>query len=533
MSNHRISRRKFLGTVAAVGAAAAVTPLSCHALRSTKRNVILVISDSMRRDALGCYGGTWIHTPYLEQFASQGVCFDNAYLSSFPTVPARHDILTGTYTFTYKLWGALSDNTYTLQNALAELDVYTALFADTPHPFIPKTKFNYQRDFKEATLIRGQEDDEYKLTPVNVTYPCDPKKMRFLKNIRQYLRNISDRKVEEDWFCAQTMIKAAEWLENNHKRQPFFLYVDTFDPHEPWDPPASYTSIYDPGYSGQEVIYPHYDRWRTFLTEAEMKHCRALYAGEATLVDRWFGHLWETIQRLGLLDSTLVIFVSDHGMRLGERGYIGKTVIHNENEGAQNFPLYPEICRIPMLAHYPGCKAGTRIQALAQPVQLAATIAEYLGEPFHRRIPAQFDGPSLWRVMQGKTERAQDFVISAPTLSSAPIPRDRVPRATDQPTISDGRWLLVYSCAGWGDELFKKPHRPDYKDKRIAYYTGLPLDPMLFDLEADPDCLNNIYAANKPMAAELHRKFFRFLSDSRYSKMRPDHLPYFSQLENS
>src|SRR5262249_22967168 len=142
-------------------------------------------------------------------------------------------------------------------------------------------------------------------------------------------------------------------------------------------PPKSYVDSYDPDYHGQEVIYPRYDRWREFLTEAELKHCRALYAGEASLVDRWTGHLLDTIKRLGLLESTLVLFAADHGFYLGEHGFIGKSFIRGNR--FQSLPLFSEVCRIPLLAHYPGCIPGTRIGALAQTVHLPATILDFLG----------------------------------------------------------------------------------------------------------------------------------------------------------
>lgn len=528
----RISRRQFLGG-AAIAATAGATSLGCFWNRSQRRNVIVVISDSMRRDALGCYGGSWIQTPHIDAFARTAVRFDNAYVSTFPTVPARNDIFTGTYTFTYRLWGPLPGNAYTLQDALRDNKVATALVADTPHPYTEK--FNFQRGFGSVDLVHGQEDDPLVTNPaVPIHYTCDTSKIRFRWILDQYLRNVSVRKSEEDWFSPQSMTRAAAWLEHNAgKKSPFFLLVDTFDPHEPWDPPQHYVELYDPGYTGQTVIYPRYDRWRDFLTEAEMRHCRALYAGEATMVDHWFGRLMDKVESLGLLEDTMIVFLSDHGFRLGERGYIGKTVIHNEAEGPQNFPLYPEIARIPLLVYYPGCKAGSSVQALAQPVNLPATVVDYMGF----RVPPSFEAPSLWPVLQGKEERTTDFVISAPTLSFPRLPKDppggRPPRATDQPTITDGTWLLVYACAGWGDELYKHPHDPKYTERRVAYYTGHRLAPELYDLRSDPDCLHNVYQANKPIAQALHGKFFNFLSKSRMAVQRPDHLAYFSQLENT
>ncbi|HEV3118291.1 MAG TPA: sulfatase, partial [Gemmataceae bacterium] len=342
-----LSRRQFLGAVAltasSVGAATFVRRTRAHP--STRRNVILIITDSMRRDALGCYGSTWATTPHLDAFAANGVRCENAYVCSFPTVPARHDIFTGTYTCTYKAWSPLSPATITMQQVLQSAGVYTALFADTFTPYRPD--FNYQRDFVHVERIRGQENDPYITSSMPVHLPCDPAKLRTPTDyVTQYLRNVSGRTCEEDYFCARTMRAASDWLDSNHGRQPFFLCVDTFDPHEPWDPPKSYVEEYDPGYTGDEVIAPRYDEWRKFLNPAELKHCRALYAAEVSLTDRWIGHLLATIERLGLLENSLVLIVSDHGVLLGEHNLIGKGITRAGR--ILNVPLYPALCRIPL-----------------------------------------------------------------------------------------------------------------------------------------------------------------------------------------
>ena len=139
--------------------------------------------------------------------------------------------------------------------------------------------------------------------------------------------------------------------------------MDTFDPHEPWDPPRYYVDRYDPGYQGEEVIYPRYDFWREFLSEKELQHCRALYAGETTLADRWIGFLLDRIASLDLLKNTAIILIGDHGFYLGEHGYIGKLLIRGKL--CQHLPLYPEVARIPMLVYFPGCQGGTRVASLS------------------------------------------------------------------------------------------------------------------------------------------------------------------------
>src|SRR5690349_10257000 len=247
-------------------------------------NVILIVTDSMRRDALSHYGSNWIPTPHFDSFGRSAVVFENAFLSSFPTVPCRNDILTGRYTFTYKDWSPLDRDAITLQETLGKAGILTSLIADTPHPFAPG--YNYQRGFAAWEINRSQESDGLRSAPSVIHFPCNPKKLRDEQTVTQYLRNTSRRMREEDYFSPQTFIKAADWLQENTDGRRFFLYVDTFDPHEPWDPPAYYVRKFDPGYTGEEVIYPRYDVWRDFLSEAELNHCRALYAGEVTMVDR-------------------------------------------------------------------------------------------------------------------------------------------------------------------------------------------------------------------------------------------------------
>lgn len=83
-------------------------------------NVILIYSDTLRRDHLGAYGNDWIKTPNLDRLASESVVFDRAYTASFPTVPNRHDVLTGRFTFTYAEWGPLPDDAVSVGEVLKD-----------------------------------------------------------------------------------------------------------------------------------------------------------------------------------------------------------------------------------------------------------------------------------------------------------------------------------------------------------------------------------------------------------------------------
>jgi arylsulfatase A-like enzyme len=101
-------------------------------------------------------------------------------------------------------------------------------------------------------------------------------------------------------MVARTVTEATEWLEQNDGLDRFLLWVDMWDPHEPFDPPSYDWDRYrDPTYSGDKIIYPAYGR-PNYMTADEHQSVRALYAGKITLVDRWVGRLLEKIDMLGL-----------------------------------------------------------------------------------------------------------------------------------------------------------------------------------------------------------------------------------------
>ncbi len=480
------------------------------------KNAIVIISDTLRRDAVKCYENCWVNSDNLGEFAKRCSIFDNGYIASFPTVPMRNDVLTGTYTFTYKPWSPIDRDAVTIQEVLRKAGVLTALVVDTPHPFAPG--FNYQRGFNSWELIRGQEHDPWRTSPEKVSLPCDPKKLRRPETVVQYLRNVSERRSEQDYFVAQTMRTAALWLERNRgnpARAGFFLYVDTFDPHEPWDPPEWYVEQYQKGYRGEDVIYPRYDRWRDFLTEEELHRCRCLYAGEATMVDAWIGFLLRKIEELGLLGDTMIIITSDHGFCLGEHGYIGKSLIRGNTY--QDIPLYPVISRIPFLLYHPALKGGDRVKAFVQPVDIMPTILDCMSV----EAPDTVRGCSLAPVLAAKREKVRDFVISSPTIS---YPEMEVPEACTRSSITDGEWFLV--C---GAQVRKaaEPGQTEAVDSVKRKQVAIEKEEFsseLYRLSADPNCERNIIGENPGAARELHSRYYDFLVKAGVPER---HLKYF------
>jgi arylsulfatase A-like enzyme len=165
--------------------------------------------------------------------------------------------------------------------------------------------------------------------------------------VRQYLANTQDRKTEEDWFAPRLFTRGMEYLEQAGEGQPFFLVLDSFDPHEPWDPPEKYVSLYSDGYVGRDPIVPNYGP-SDWISDQGLERMKALYSGEVTMVDRWFGHFLDKMESTGRMEDTLLLVLADHGVALGEHGFTGKPF------GA----LWPELTDIPFFIRHPDGKGA-------------------------------------------------------------------------------------------------------------------------------------------------------------------------------
>jgi arylsulfatase A-like enzyme len=458
-------------------------------------NFLIIVSDTFRRDHLGCYGNQWIRTPHLDHFAAESIVFDQARAASFPTVPNRRDVLTGRYTFTYCDWAPLPPSEVVLAEVLGQAGYRTMMILDTPH--IVAHGYNFGRGFHGWEWIRGQEHDEWRTSPRDPALPCAPEKLRSpFATVKQYLRNVSDRDSEADYFAPRTMARAMRWLEENLESQPFFLYVDTFDPHEPWDPPQWYVDLYDPGYQGEEVIYPQYAPC-DYLSEAELKHCRALYAGEVTMVDAWVGKLLNRLDDLGLRDDTMVIFTTDHGFYHGEHGLMGKSIIADKFSCA--VPLYDEVARIPLMVRVPGLGPGRR-RAFAQPPDLMPTLLDMAGVA----VPDTVQGTSLAPVLRGETDQVRPLALTSPSI----IYGERARRFT---TITDGEWTLIYPGARFDPSRAAESSIVDsIRRLEAATYAGAG-GPELYHLPTDPGQKNNVLADHPDLAARLHAEHVAML----------------------
>ncbi|MFQ6096413.1 MAG: sulfatase [Armatimonadota bacterium] len=363
-------------------------------------NLILIISDTFRADHLGCYGNEWIKTPNLDRLAAEGVVFTNAYADGLPTIPMRRVFFTGNSILPEGEWRPLLPDDVTVPQIAGQAGFTTGLIADCYHMFKPN--LNFHEGFDSWQWIRGQETDKWRSGPKE---KFDPKRHmpehlwnpNYDRAIRQYLMNMQDRVLEEDYIVARSCRAAMNWLEQNIANKPFILWLELFDPHEPWDAPKRFRDMYYDDYPVEDFQFGYGVRTQD-VREEDLPAIRALYAAEVTFVDLWIGRLLERVDDLGLRDDTLILFTTDHGTHLGEQGCLQKT---------PGF-LNSLVAQLPLIVRHPDRQfAGRRIDELVSGVDVAPTVLELLGVRDHPPM----DGRNFWRLVTGEVESLHDYVL--------------------------------------------------------------------------------------------------------------------------
>ena len=448
-------------------------------------NVIWIVSDTFRRDHVGAYGNRWIHTPSIDALAADAVRFDSHYLAGFPTMPTRADHQTGRWTMSFMGWQPLPTGVTTLAEILAGHGMHTAASVDTPYYI--RDGMNYDRGFQSFFMNVGQ-DTLWSLIP-------EPEYHHEGLDVRAAWRSESDRN------APKTFMSAIQWLERHYK-EDFFLYVDTWDPHEPWDAPSYYTELYLPEYDG-ELVLPLYGNWHDVpgYEEVQMRKGHATYCGEITMVDTWVGFLLKSVENMGLADKTVVIFTTDHGFYFGEHGglfgkmssdkYPDGTLRPYDEPGSQwsYSPLFEEIVHLPLVIRSPEITPGI-YSGLSSAIDVMPTVLDLLGLD----VPAFVQGRSLAPAMRDNSFHGREYVVSSlpfanpgdPVLSVDNFLRDlKDPPVT---TVTSGEWSLLYSPA--------------------------PGVSQLYNLNTDPRQLDNLIETHTDIAGDIHRLLVDFMREN-------------------
>jgi arylsulfatase A-like enzyme/thioredoxin-like negative regulator of GroEL len=315
------SKRFALALIALVTALAAVAACGRRERAPAKPpetalNVLLITLDTTRADRLGCYGYAGARTPRLDRLAGEGVRFENAFADAPITLPSHASILTGLHPFAHGVRN--NGNFYlparfeTLATVLGGRGYRTAAFVSS---FVLDRRYGLARGF-------GTYDDRTD-EPENPGWNPEAERR-------------GDR----------TALACNHWLDAYAAERagvPFFVWLHLYDPHEPYRPPPPFLEPF----AGRP------------------------YDGEIAFADAVVGSVLDRVERLGLLDHSLVAVVADHGESLGDHG-----------EETHSMFLYDGVIRVPMLLWRPGVlPAGKGVSSPVRTVDLAPTILDLLGGP--------------------------------------------------------------------------------------------------------------------------------------------------------
>ena len=292
------------------------------------RNVLLISIDTCRADYLSCYGYWRQTTPNIDKFAEESILFENALTPIPLTLPAHSSMLTGTYPPYHgvhdNLDYQLAESNVTLAEILREHRYTTGAIVST---FILDAQFGVDQGFDSY-------NDKFE-EPIG-------------------LRDDKERRGGE------ASRFACSYLEE-HRDEPFFLFLHYFDPHTAYEPPEPFATTY----------------------------ADDLYTGEIAYADHCIGQVMEKLKSLDLYDSTLIIIVGDHGEGLGEHG-----------EAQHGYYIYQCTARVPFIIRPPGNRNPKRIDNIVSLVDVVPTILSYLGV----RVPAHVQGKDLSGYSVGKAD---------------------------------------------------------------------------------------------------------------------------------
>ena len=301
--------------------------------KNNKPNVLLVTLDTLRADALGCYGNTTVSTPVLNKIAEEGALFENAICQIPATLASHTAIMTGCNPMTTGVrFGKahVPDSVQTLAEKFSDARYETAAFISS---MVLAPFYGLNQGFSRYDM--GNLGDQ-----------------------------IFERRAEA------TIDSAVAFAEGKHAK-PFFMWVHLYDPHSPYDAPAPYTRKYDPDYQGPlrgsvGDISKLLSNQGESSSEKDLQHLRARYWGEVSYMDFQLGRLFDALRKQNILDKTIVAVIADHGENLGEK----QRFFHGDD-------LYWPSTHIPLLIRYPGIAGPkTRVAGLVQSIDVYPSLLE-------------------------------------------------------------------------------------------------------------------------------------------------------------
>lgn len=375
---------------------------------SPDQNVLLITLDTTRADRIGCYGYALADTPNLDKLASDGVRFINAYCPAPLTLPSHCSLLTGTTPLFHRVrnngFYYLQGDQTTLAEVLKEKGFQTAAFVSS---FTLDSRFGVDQGFDVF-------DDHFLEEGATKNF-------------------MSERRAEKTYSAF------SQWFDSWSGKK-FFCWVHFYDPHLPYNPPSPYKE----------------------------KYVKRPYDGEIAYMDYYIGRTIDKLREKGVLDSTLVILIGDHGEALGEK-----------NEIDHGLYIYNVTTRVPLIIYAPAfLPRGLALESQVRLIDVMPTICDLLEIP----IPINVQGTSLLPYLEGR--KKNDLPVYIETY----MPREYY-GWSELLGFIDGDWKFI-----------RAPKSE------------------LYNIEEDPSEVNNLIAEKADTASNLGKKLEAFIKEHSSSQ---------------
>ncbi len=465
-------------------------------MKRARRNVLLILADELRADALGCYGNAICQTPNLDRLASQGTLLEQCMVTQPTCTPSRASILTGCYASALRsrmVGCETPDDPRFLPRVLRAAGYRTASIGKihlVPQGAEPEAVANARQadgtvdyyGFEHVDLVNGHGMQCWGPGYNDWLDARVPDAKARIAAAEAVTPGVNVAKIKTSRWALPPEAHAGEYLvaraeaylrDATDRDAPFFLHLSFNDPHHPFTVPEPWAGMYRPADMPPPLPPVSADQGATPLqlnvlhggatgfddgTHADhligtppadyaqiaiedWQATKAVYYGMVSLLDDQIGRILRVLDETGLAEDTLVVFVSDHGEYLGDHGFCGKG-FH-----------YDSVIRTPVLARGPGIAANQRVRGVASTVDLAPTLLAFAGV----REPDALQGVSMLPAWRGEDGLPRQAVLTENDDDFVPM-RMR--------TLTDAKWKISLYAGESDGELYDRERDPDERINR-------------------------------------------------------------------
>ncbi|WP_299230391.1 arylsulfatase [uncultured Bacteroides sp.] len=381
-----------------------------------KPNIILIISDQHRGDAMHCMGNDFINTPNLDGLAEDGTLFTSGYTSAPSSTPARAGLLTGMSPWHHGMlgYGRVGSKYKYEMPAMLKENGYFTFGIGKMHWFPQKALHGFHGTLVDESGRVESEDfiSDYRLWLQMQAPGINPDSTGIGWNDH----GSGVYKLAEELHPTAWTGKMACEMIRNHKNgtnKPLFLKVSFARPHSPYDPPKRFAEMYE----GKDVEAPFISEWCKERDYAKLtnpkdaapdapygnfgieyaKESRRHYYANVTFIDEEIGKIIDALKDEGMYENSIICYVSDHGDMLGDHHHWRKT-----------YP-YEGSTHIPFIVKWPSSYNFAKGQHIDSPVELRDLLPTFL-DVAGTKVPEDMDGLPLTYLLNGNENKWRKYI---------------------------------------------------------------------------------------------------------------------------